>query len=214
MSAVLSLRDGRDETALVEAARVLRAGGVLAIPTESYYALGALAVHGEGVRRVGRIKGRPEGKPILVLIGDRSQLDGLVTGVPAAAAVLMDRFWPGPLTLILPAVSSLPPEITGGTGTVGVRLSGWAPLVPLLQRVGPLTGTSANRSGAPSLRTAASVAAELGTEVDLILDGGATPGGPPSTVVNMEGTLRVVREGPVSRQDLRQALQSIGAEIE
>ena len=214
MSAVLSLGNGHDEAALVEAARVLRSGGVLAIPTESYYALAASAASVEGVQRVVRIKGRPEGKPILVLIGDRSQLTGLATGVPAAAAVLMDRFWPGPLTLILPAVSSLPPEITSGTGTVGVRLSGWAPLVPLLKRVGPLTGTSANRSGAPSLRTAASVAGELGMEVDLILDGGATPGGPPSTVVNTVGTLRMVREGLVSRQDLQQALQSIGAKIE
>ena len=103
--------------------RLVRGHGVLAMPTESYYALGASPFDAGAVQRVCDIKGRSQDNPILVLIGDRRQLTGLVADVPPAAEALMQHFWPGPLTLVLPAVSHLPRVLTAGTGTVGVRLS-------------------------------------------------------------------------------------------
>jgi len=108
------------EPVLEEAAAIVRQGGVLAMPTESFYALGASPFHEEAVRRLCRIKGRDERKPLLVLIADLAQLDSLVSDVARGASVLMRQFWPGPLTIIFPAAPSLPVSLTAGTGTVGV----------------------------------------------------------------------------------------------
>ncbi|MBM4123176.1 MAG: threonylcarbamoyl-AMP synthase [Nitrospira sp.] len=194
------------EPVLEEAAAIVRRGGVLAMPTESFYALGASPFHEEAVRRLCRIKGRDERKPLLVLIADLAQLDSLVSDVARGASVLMRQFWPGPLTIIFPAAPSLPVSLTAGTGTVGVR----QPADPLLQAltrlVGPLTGTSANRSGEPPATTADEVQAALGSELDLILDGGPTAAGLPSSLVQTVGSIRLLREGPVSRGEIEQAL--------
>ena len=189
--------------------RLLSASGVLAMPTESYYALGARACDDEAVRRVCTIKGR-EDKPILVLISDRAQLAQLVTDIPVAAQVLMDRFWPGPLTLVFRAAPDLPHGLTRGTGTVGIRQPARPDLLCLLHYVGPLTGTSANRRGQLPMRTAEHVLTELEADVDLILDGGDTPGGLPSTLVDITGTIRMLREGPVDRQAIRAVLKESG----
>ena len=127
--------------------RLVRGHGVLAMPTESYYALGASPFDAGAVQRVCDIKGRSQDNPILVLIGDRRQLTGLVADVPPAAEALMQHFWPGPLTLVLPAVSHLPRVLTAGTGTVGVRLSSHPILPTSLEHVGPLTGTERQSNG-------------------------------------------------------------------
>lgn len=195
---------------LEAAKRLLDLGGVLAMPTESYYALGVRACEGAAVHRVCAIKGRGDDKPILVLIGNRAQLPQLVTEVPEAAQVLMDRFWPGPLTVVFPAAAHLPQELTRGTGTVGIRQPGRPDLLHLLDHVGPLTGTSANRSGHSPVRTAEEVMEELGGDVDLILDGGKTPGGLPSTLVDITGSIRVLREGRVSREAIQAVLKESG----
>ena len=195
---------------LETASRLLDTGGVLAMPTESYYALGVRACDGKAVHRLCAIKGRRDDKPILVLISNRTQLAQLVTDIPHAAQVLMDRFWPGPLTLVFPAAAHLPQELTRGTGTVGIRQPARHDLLRLLQHVGPLTGTSANWTGHPPVRTAEQVMEELGGDVDLVLDGGETPGGLPSTLVDTTGFIRVLREGPVSREAIRVVLKESG----
>ena len=210
MATVVSLQLYSSSRVFEEAARVLRRSGVIAMPTETFYALGAFVRDDVAIRRVCAIKGRPQGKPLLALIADRAELTALVGEVTSAATTLIERFWPGPLTLIFPASPLLPEVLTAGTGSVGVRQSAHAGLVSLLRHVGPLTGTSANRSGEPPARTAEEVQTTLGSEVDLILDGGSTMGGLPSTIVDTVGPLRLLREGPISRQQIEVALSMVG----
>jgi L-threonylcarbamoyladenylate synthase len=196
---------------LVQTVRgVIQRGGVVAVPTETYYGLGANPFDRQAVERLLAVKGRPDGKPILVLIGRRAQLSSLVQTISPIATLLMDAFWPGPLTILFPARPSLPPQLTAGTGTVGVRLTPCAPLVQLLQEVGPLTGTSANRTGCPPARTAGEVEEALGQDIELIIDAGLTPGGPPSTIVDGRECVRLIREGAVTRQMLENMLQTRG----
>ena len=191
-------------------ARLVQAGGVLAIPTETYYGLGANPFDGVVVARLLSIKGRPDGKPILILIGDQAQLQDLVTDVSPAAQVLMEAFWPGPLTLVFSASARLPKSVTAGTGTVGVRHTSHAALAKLLRHTGPLTGTSANRSGEPPVQTAAEVERTIGALVDVIVDGGPTQGGLPSTVLSVCDDVRMIREGPIDRAMIQQTLVARG----
>jgi len=214
MAAILPLPSDPPAGALEQAELVVRRGGVLAVPTESFYALAAPALNRLAVERVRAMKGRRDGKPILVMIADPGQLASLVAQVPPAAAALMDAFWPGPLTLTFPASSLLPEVVTAGSRTVGIRQPCFPQLVPVLQRVGPLTGTSANRSGQCPADTAESVQSEFGDLLDLILDGGQTPGGVPSTVVDTAGPVRLLREGPISRAQLEAALKRAGVVLE
>jgi L-threonylcarbamoyladenylate synthase len=188
----------------------LRQGGVIAIPTETYYGLGADPFNPAAVRHLAKVKGRIDGKPILLLIGAREQLSDLVDHVPPAAIALMEAFWPGPLTIVFPARAGVHELITAGTGTVGVRWTSLAALADILQRVGPLTGTSANRSGETPARTAHEVQQALGREIDLIIDAGTMPGGLPSTVVQVQGQTQIVREGAVTRASIRQTLRARG----
>jgi L-threonylcarbamoyladenylate synthase len=183
-----------------EAARVVRAGGLVAFPTETFYGLGADALDAEAVSRVFRAKGRPPDKPLLILVDSVTMVSTIAASVPPLAARLMARHWPGPLTLVLPARPGLPPALTAGTGTIGVRLPGHALARALVRAVGsPVTAPSANPHGAASPRTAAEVAAALGVAVDLILDGGITAGGAPSTLVDVTGPrARILRAGVVT----------------
>lgn len=196
-----------------DVSNVLRSGGIVAVPTESFYGLAVSPFDEPAVARLCRLKGRSPGKPILVLIGDRSQIGRLVDAVPPVAEVLMDRFWPGPLTIVLPARASLPDELTAGTGTVGVRLSACRPLRDLLHSVGPVTGTSANRETAVPACRPEEVQAELGDAIDVIVDAGPTPGGRPSTVIEAGADVRLVREGAVPWAELRRALLAYGFEV-
>jgi L-threonylcarbamoyladenylate synthase len=185
--------------ALEAAARVLRAGGLVAFPTETFYGLGAHALDEAAVARVFQAKGRPPDKPLLVLVDSLAMVDRVAREVPLRARRLMARYWPGPLTLVLPARGDLPPALTAGTGTIGVRLSGHPVARALVRAVGaPVTAPSANPHGKPSPHTAEEVLAGLVTGVDLVLDGGPTPGGPPSTVLDVTGTSAVLlRAGAV-----------------
>jgi L-threonylcarbamoyladenylate synthase len=208
MAPIKVFRSDSNQAVLEEATQVIRRGGVLGMPTESYYGLGASALDEQAVRRVCDMKARPPEKPILVLIAEREQLLDLVDGLTPAALALMDRFWPGPLTLIVRAAPWLSNALTAGTGTVGVRQTSFPLLRTLLRLVGPLTGTSANRSGEPPSRTAQEVQATLGSFVDLILDAGPAPGGMPSTIVQTLGPLRILRDGPVTQEQIWTALAS------
>ena len=197
-----------------QARRVLGKSGLIALPTESFYALAAAPFDEQALARLWQAKSRSEGKPILVLIGDRPQLEPLVRSIPPAATVLMNAFWPGPLTIVFPAAVGLSDAVTAGTGSVGIRLSAWQPLVDLLRRVGPVTGTSANREGMPPPSTAEEVQHSLGDAVDLIIDAGPTSGGRPSTVIDVRGPIRIIRDGAIERGAIAAHLASHGLQLD
>ena len=185
---------------LAAAARVIWDGGLVAFPTETFYGLGANALDPEAVACVFRAKGRPADKPLLVLVDSVEMAAEVVVEVPERARRLIARYWPGPLTLILHARAHVPRALTAGTDTVGVRLPSH-PVARALVRAArlPITAPSANPHGGPSPRTAAEVLAGLGERVDLVLDGGPTTGGAPSTVLDVTGKApRVVRAGAVT----------------
>ncbi|THJ24731.1 MAG: threonylcarbamoyl-AMP synthase [Nitrospira sp. CG24E] len=193
---------------------LLKESGLIALPTESFYGLAVVPSDKQALARLWEVKGRSEGKPILLLIGERSQLEPLVRSIPYAATLLMNAFWPGPLTIVFPAAQGLPDAVTAGTGSVGIRLSAWQPLVNLLRLVGPVTGTSANREGMAPPRTAEEVQRNLGDRLDLIIDAGPTPGGQPSTVIDVRGPIRIVRAGSVDRGAIAMQLAAHGLHLE
>ncbi len=196
------------EARVSAAAAVLRRGGVVAYPTETFYALGALARDAAAVDRIARAKGRPDGKPLPLLAADREEVEE-VADLGAVAARLAERFWPGPLTLVLPARRGLASAVTAGTGTVGIRVPG-AEVARALARAagGALVSTSANLAGAPAPETAGALAAELRARLDHVLDGGPAPGGLPSTVVAIAADgIRLVRAGAVPLEALERALR-------
>lgn len=195
-----------------EARRLLQCGGLLALPTETFYALAVNPFDTAALSRLFAVKGRPPEKPVLVLIAGPEMLSQVAREVPASALPLMARFWPGPLTLILPARPDLPSLLTGGAGTIGVRQPRQSVVCRLLSVLGlPVTGTSANRSGRPPLTTSAAVAGELGQEVDLILETGPgsqnqqPPGRRPSTILDLTADPpRLVRAGALSTAALQE----------
>jgi len=213
MALVLPFTDTTCDRVLPDARQVLDAHGVLALPTETYYGLAVRPTDETALRRLIELKGRPSDKPILVLIGSLDQLPQLVQSIPPAAALLMEQFWPGPLTIVFPAAPDLPALLTAGTGTIGVRQSPLLQLQHLLQRTGPLTGTSANRSSEPPIDNAEAVQRALWAGVDLILDGGATPGGLPSTMVDARDRPHLLRAGALSTDLIRAALARQGYEL-
>jgi L-threonylcarbamoyladenylate synthase len=184
--------------ALDRAVDVLKLGGLVAFPTETFYGLGALALDPAAVRRVFELKGRPASKPLLVLVGSVAMAEDLAT-VTEQARALMARHWPGALTLVLPARPKLPVELTADTATIGVRQSSHPVAMALVVRLGgPLTAPSANPSDAPPPTTGDEVLDYFAGSVDLLLDAGPSPGGLPSTVLDMTGaTPRVLRPGAV-----------------
>jgi L-threonylcarbamoyladenylate synthase len=206
MARIWVWQEDQAEAFFAEARRVLRSGGVLALPTETFYALAVNPFDPAALARLFALKARPAAKPVLVLIAGPEMLFQTVRAVPAAALPLMAAFWPGPLTLILPARLDLPPLLTGGTGTVGLRQPRQDLVCRLMAALGlPLTGTSANRSGQEPLATAAAVARELGGEVDLILDAGPCPGGLPSTIVDVTvSPPRLVRAGALATSAIQE----------
>ena len=182
-----------------QAAQLLRAGGLVAFPTETFYGLGAAALDPAAARRVFVVKGRPPSMPLLLLVDSRAMVASVAAEIPPRASELMDRHWPGALTLVLRATPRVPTEVTAGTGTVGVRVPAHAVARALVRALGePVTAPSANSSGAAPPVTAAEVLAQLDGAIDLILDAGATPGGVPSTVLDVTvEPPRVIRQGAV-----------------
>jgi L-threonylcarbamoyladenylate synthase len=199
-----------DRAGIRGVAEVILRGGVAAFPTETFYGLGADARNEEALGKIFQIKGREDNKPLLVLIADREWLPGLAGRIPPVAGRLMERFWPGPLTLVFEARPGLSALLTAGTGTVGVRLSPHPVAQGLVAAVGrPVTATSANLSGQPSASVASEVSRALGDRVDAILDGGPTAGGLGSTVVDVSGpSLKILRQGALSRAELAPFFES------
>lgn len=199
------------EARVCAAAEVLRRGGVIAYPTETFYGLGAVARDAGAVRRLAALKGRPDGKPLPLVAGDRAQVDEVAV-LDAAAERLARAFWPGPLTLVLPARAGLAAEVTGGGETVGVRISGNAVARALALAVGgALVSTSANPAGGPPPARALDIDPDLRRRLDAMLDAGTVPGGRPSTVVALNGGVaRLVREGAVPFDEVLAALRREG----
>ncbi len=185
--------------ALASAADVLRDGGVVAFPTETFYGLAASILSPTGIARVFTVKGRPETKPVLVLVDSMAMAESVAETISPTARALMGRHWPGAVTLVLPARPWVPSALTAGTGTIGVRWPSHAVARGLVRALGgPLTAPSANPTGALPPRTADGVLAYFPEALDLVLDGGTTPGGAPSTVVDVTvHPPRILRRGAV-----------------
>lgn len=202
---VLSATEPAD---IVRASAVLREGGVVVIPTDTIYALAASALNAEAVARVFALKGRAPDVPVPVLLASAADLPVLVRATPGPTWRLIEGFWPGALTLALPARSSVDRTITAGGDTVAVRVPAGRAVLELLQVLGdPIVGTSANRSGAePSARGLNAAAGLLGQVDAVLLDDEHVPGGPPSTVAEVREDMVVVhREGAVPLEALRRA---------
>jgi L-threonylcarbamoyladenylate synthase len=170
---------------IARAVDVLRRGGLVAFPTETVYGLGADATNPDAVHRLFAVKGRPVDHPVIVHLADAAQLDEWSASVPPAARALADAFWPGPLTVIVPRSARVPDAVTGGRDTVGLRVPGQRLAHGLLAKFGGgIAAPSANRFGRVSPTTAADVRADLGADVDLVLDGGPCRVGVESTIVD------------------------------
>lgn len=188
-----------DLGAIRQAAQVLRAGGLVGFPTETFYGLGAAGLDAAAVRRVFSVKGRPSSMPLLLLVDSRAMVAAIAPTIPPQVAALMERHWPGPLTLVLRASAAVPTEVTAGTGTVGVRVSAHPVARALVRALGePITAPSANPTGGAPPVTADDVLAHLDGRIELLLDAGPTPGGAPSTVLDVTvEPPRVLRQGAV-----------------
>jgi len=184
---------------LDRAAAILHSGGVVAFPTETYYGLAVDPLQPRALERLFLIKRRPTTLPILALVADCDQLKLLTSQVPAVYEPLIACFWPGPLTLVFPALATLPPQLTGDTRTIGLRRSPHPVANRLIAAFGrPITATSANLSGDAPATNAEEVVRIFGDQIDLILDGGRTPGGNGSTLVGVRGpTLYCLRQGNI-----------------
>ncbi|MHB9098140.1 MAG: L-threonylcarbamoyladenylate synthase [Syntrophales bacterium] len=200
-----------DEKVLAEAVNILRRGGVVAFPTETFYGLGADAHQGAAVEKIFHLKGRNAQNPISVIVDNDRQAILLVDEVPPAAQLLMQAFWPGPLTMLLHASPSVLPRLTGGTGKIGIRVSSHRVAHMLAKGLaGPLTATSANLSGERECSTAEEVIRAFGERLDAVIDGGETAGGLGSTILDVTVSPPVVRrEGVVSRREIIDALGRI-----
>jgi L-threonylcarbamoyladenylate synthase len=200
--------DDPDPAILSEVAALIRKGGVVAIPTDTFYGLAADPFDPKVVSRLFEIKGREPSKPILLLVSGLQMLPGLVEEISPLAQKIISRFWPGPLTLIFKASKRLPDLLTGGTGTIGIRFPNAVLPIRLIDQVGfPMTATSANRSGEPSPSSAQEVERSLGAAIDAILDGGPCST-QPSTVLDMTASEpNLLREGRVSAEQLAAAMK-------
>jgi L-threonylcarbamoyladenylate synthase len=185
---------------------VLKAGGLVAFPTETVYGLGALATNEAAVRKIFSAKGRPEGKPLIVHLSRPDQIFQVVRYVPPVARVLMERFFPGPLTLVLPRHPDVPDAVTAGGDTVAVRMPDHPVARALIEAAGvPVAAPSANLSGARSSVSAEDVLADLDGRIEMVLDSGPAPLRQPSTVLDLtQDPPRILRQGATAADALRE----------
>lgn len=201
-----------DDAGRLEAVRVLRAGGVVALPTDTVYGIGVALDTPGGIERLFAAKRRPLDKGIMLLLDDAAQAGTIGVMTPAALA-LVDACWPGGLTVIVPQRPdiALPPVLTGGAPTIGLRAPAHDAPRTLARGVGPLPVTSANVSGLPEAGDAAAIVDQLGDAIDLVLDGGAAHGGPASTVIDCAGARPVVlRAGAIPLDRVGEILDAAG----
>ena len=194
------------ESMIAETQKVLKGGGVIAFPTDTFYGLGANPYNTKAVDKIYSIKGRDPEKPLLLLIDSILKLAGLVEEISEASAKLIESFWPGPLTMLFKPKHTIPKNIT--TGLIGIRQPGNLITRKILAGLNyPLTAPSANFSGEDPTTTAEQVKDRLGNKVDLILDAGICRGGEPSTLVDTTKTpVRLVRAGPINFKSIQKSL--------
>ena len=202
------------EESYAEAARLLLAGEVVGIPTETVYGLAANALDPQAVKKIFEAKGRPQDNPLIVHIADLAQLDLVASRVPESVYRLADAFWPGPLTMILPKSDRIPIEVSAGLDTVGVRMPAHKAAHRIIELSSPLAAPSANTSGKPSPTTANHVFEDMTERIPLIIDGGRCTVGVESTVVDMTGdTPRVLRPGAITEEMIAEVLGDADTDI-
>ena len=203
-----------DPNAVRDAAAILRRGGLLGIPTETVYGLGADALNEDAVSRIFLAKGRPQDNPLIIHVPDASWLESYCRDVPPAAYRLTERFWPGPLTMILPRRDIVPLQTTGGLETVGVRCPNHPVTLAIIEAAGvPIAAPSGNTSGRPSPTTAAHMIEDMDGRIDGIVDGGPCTVGVESTIIDLTVTPpRLLRPGGLPLESLRQVLGEVAVD--
>lgn len=202
MPEILKLFEESSEEKIVsKAVEILEDGGLIAYPTETFYGLGVDAANEQAIEKIFTVKGRDFRNPIALIIGGPDDVNPLVKEVPEAAKKLMAALWPGALTIVFSASNNVSSLLTAGSGKIGLRLSAHPLARKLARKLGkPITATSANLSGAPECSEASAVITQIGHKIDAVVDGGKTPGGMPSTLVDITcDPPAILREGAVSR---------------
>ncbi len=200
MREILNVDGQRPEDSIIsEASSILKAGGIIAYPTETFYGLGADGRNEEAIKRIFLIKGRTFQNPISLIIGDVSYVKGLVEEIPEFALHLMEKFWPGALTIVFKASTDVSPLLTAGTRKIGIRLSSHPVAAALAVKLGrPITATSANPSGGHECTRVEEFVHGMGDHIDIIIDAGQTPGGSGSTVIDVTTEPpTILREGAI-----------------
>lgn len=200
-----------DKSSIITAVEILKKGGVIAYPTETFYGLGADAGNTKAVEKIYDIKGRDYKSPVSIIIGNSQDLTRFVEDAPEVSRRLMEKFWPGGLTLVFKASSNISPRLMGGTGKIGIRLSSNIIASHLAKTLSnPITATSANLSGAMECSSADEVIDCLKDKIDMVIDGGHTPGGLGSTIVDVTtDPPTILREGILPPSLLRYTLRKI-----
>lgn len=201
----------KDDVCLERAGEILRNGGLVAIPTETVYGLAANALDGEAVKKIYLAKGRPSDNPLIVHISDLSRWEPLVREIPQNALRLAEKYWPGPLTIILPKSDLIPPEVSGRLDTVAVRMPSNEIARAVIEKSGvPLAAPSANTSGKPSPTNARYVKEDLDGKIEMIIDGGDCGVGVESTVITLAGEVpKLLRPGAITPEMLEAVLGKI-----
>ncbi|SCG81843.1 putative protein ywlC [Proteiniborus sp. DW1] len=196
---------------ILEAAKIISDGGTVAFPTETVYGLGANALDEKAIEKIFTAKGRPQDNPLIIHISDVTQLQELVEDIPQHAYILMEKFWPGPLTLIFKRTNKVPDRITGGLSTVAIRMPAHNIALELIRHSQlPIAAPSANTSGKPSPTNSSHVMNDLSGKVDMIIDGGNTGVGLESTVLDISGDVpTILRPGGITIEDLLDVLPKV-----
>ncbi len=197
-----------DKYLLTKTVRIIEEGGVIAYPTETFYGLGADSRNENAIEKIFLIKGRDIRNPLSIIIGDRRNLKDLVEEIPEIALSLIETFWPGALTIVFKASQNVSPRLTAGTGKIGIRVSSH-PIATVLVKAfrHPITATSANSSGAAECNSVHDVIKCIGDKIDAVIDGGRTPGGKGSTIIDVTARPPVIlREGIISGPMILRAL--------
>ena len=204
----------QENNAIAEAAEILRRGGLVGIPTETVYGLGADGLNEDAVRRIFEAKGRPQDNPLILHVASVDWLERYCQHVPSAAYALAEKFWPGPLTMILPRRECVPLRTTGGLDTVGVRCPDHAVTLRIIEAAGvPVAAPSGNTSGRPSPTTAAHMIEDMSGKIDAIVDGGACTVGVESTIVDLTTTPpRLLRPGGLPLEALEEVLGEVAVD--
>jgi L-threonylcarbamoyladenylate synthase len=204
---VARIISAQEEDCVSAAVQVLRSGGIVCLPTDTVYGLAAVAANDEAVARIFAIKGRRQTNPLPIFISDASELSCVAQGAPQAAERLIEAFWPGALTIVLPKATTFQSLALVGGDTVGVRAPGHDLVLEIARELGePMTGTSANLSGLPSPSTVFEADGQIGERVDLLIDGGRS-GGLESTIIDMTGDMpKLVRAGAIGVEELERVL--------